>query len=431
MKTTFKVSYYLRSNYENKEGKSPVMLRMYLGGEMANLGSTKIFVDKSKWSNKTSRMIGRTAEALSVNASIDALTTTLMQIYRKYETSESLSLDLIRSVFLGTDKEFTTFLPVFDKYIDSITQQVGKTLTKGTFYKYKVVRQNFQSFLQAKYHRRDIGLSELTSAVVQDFELYLTSVVGGAHNTTTKKLRNLKTVVNYARNRGLIMHDPFANHKLHYELVDRGYLTEEEVLRIMKKHFDIERLELVKNIFIFSCFTGLAYIDVYNLTYDKIVTVEDRQWLITKRYKTSVDENVMLLNIPLAIIRKYYDINRKGGKVFPMMSNQRINSYLKEIADLCGIKKNLTFHMARHTFGTMSLSAGIPIESIARMMGHASISSTQVYAQVTDKKISEDMDRLIAKYKAKDNNTTNADVDAATKKIPLIVSLNGRKGDTA
>jgi len=106
MKTTFKVSYYLRSNYENKEGKSPVMLRIYLGGEKANLGSTKIFVDKSKWSNKTSRMIGRTAEALSINASIDALTTTLMQIYRKYETSEELSIDLIRSVFLGTDKEY-------------------------------------------------------------------------------------------------------------------------------------------------------------------------------------------------------------------------------------------------------------------------------------------------------------------------------------
>lgn len=377
--------------------KIPVMLRMYLGGEMANLGSTKIFVDKSKWSNKTSRMIGRTAETLSVNASIDALTTTLMQIYRKYETSESLSLDLIRSVFLGTDKEFTTFLPVFDKYIDSITQQVGKTLTKGTFYKYKVVRQNFQSFLQAKYHRRDIGLSELTSAVVQDFELYLTSVVGGAHNTTTKKLRNLKTVVNYARNRGLIMHDPFANHKLHYELVDRGYLTEEEVLRIMKKHFDIERLELVKNIFIFSCFTGLAYIDVYNLTYDKIVTVEDRQWLITKRYKTSVDENVMLLDIPLAIIRKYYDINRKGGKVFPMMSNQRINSYLKEIADLCGIKKNLTFHMARHTFATMSISKGVPMESVSKMLGHTNIRITQIYARITNKKVEHDMEQLADK----------------------------------
>lgn len=396
MKTTFKVSYYLRSNYENKEGKSPVMLRMYLGGEMANLGSTKIFVDKSKWSNKTSRMIGRTAEALSVNASIDALTTTLMQIYRKYETSESLSLDLIRSVFLGTDKEFTTFLPIFDKYIDSITQQVGKTLTKGTLYKYKVVRQNFEDFLQEKYHRKDIGLTELTSAVVQDFELYLTSVVGGVHNTTTKKLRNLKTVINYARNRGLIMHDPFANHKLHYELVDRGYLTEEEVLRIMKKRFEIERLELVRNIFIFSCFTGLAYIDVYNLTYDKIVTVENRQWLITKRYKTSIDENVILLDIPLAIIRKYYDIDRKGGKVFPMMSNQRLNSYLKEIADLCGIKKNLTFHMARHTFATtICLENGLPIETVSKMLGHRFISTTELYAKVSKSKIAREMKPLM------------------------------------
>ena len=145
------------------------------------------------------------------------------------------------------------------------------------------------------------------------------------------------------------MHDPFANHKLRYELVDRGYLTEEEVLRIMKKHFDIERLELVKNIFIFSCFTGLAYIDVYNLTYDKIVTVEERQWLITKRYKTSVDENVMLLDIPLAIIRKYYDINRKGGESLSYVEQPAYQLiFEKKIADLCGIKKNLTFHMARY-----------------------------------------------------------------------------------
>lgn len=258
MKTNFKVSYYLRSNYENKEGKSPIMLRIYLGGEMANLGFTKLFVDKSKWSNKTSRMIGRTAEALSINASIDALTTTLMQIYRKYETSDELSVDFIKSVFFGTDKEFTTFLPVFDKYLESITLQVGKTLTKGTLYKYRVVRQNFQDFLQEKYHRKDLGLNEITSAIIQDFQLYLTSVVGGVHNTTTKKLRNLKTVINYARNRGLITHDPFANYKLHYELVDRGYLTEEEVLRIMKKRFEIERLELVRNNLYLLLFYGTS-----------------------------------------------------------------------------------------------------------------------------------------------------------------------------
>lgn len=397
MKTNFKVSYYLRSNYENKEGKSPIMLRIYLGGEMANLGSTKLFVDKSKWSNKTSRMIGRTAEALSINASIDALTTTLMQIYRKYETSDELSVDFIKSVFFGTDKEFTTFLPVFDKYLESITLQVGKTLTKGTLYKYRVVRQNFQDFLQEKYHRKDLGLNEITSAIIQDFQLYLTSVVGGVHNTTTKKLRNLKTVINYARNRGLITHDPFANYKLHYELVDRGYLTEEEVLRIMKKRFEIERLELVRNIFIFSCFTGLAYIDVYNLTYDKIVTMEGRQWLISNRYKTGIDSNVLLLDIPLSIIKKYDDKDRKDNKVFPMMSNQRINSYLKEIADLCGIKKNLTFHLARHTFATMSISKGVPMESVSKMLGHTNIRVTQIYARITNKKVEHDMELLSKK----------------------------------
>ena len=134
-----------------------------------------------------------------------------------------------------------------------------------------------------------------------------------------------------------------------------------------------------------------------NLTYDKIVTVEDRQWLITKRYKTSVDENVMLLDIPLTIIRKYYDINRKGGEVFPMMSNQRINSYLKEIADLCGIKKNLTFHMARHTFATMSISKGVPMKSVSKMLGHTNIRITQIYARITNKKVERDMEELAGK----------------------------------
>ena len=397
MKTCFKVSYYLRSNYENKEGKSPIMLRIYLGGEMANLGSTKLFVDKSRWSNKTSRMIGRTAEALSINASIDALTTTLMQIYRKYESSPALSLDLIKSVFFGKDKDFTTFLPVFDKYLESITLQVGRTLTKGTLYKYRVVRQNFQEFLKEKYHRKDLGLTEMTNAVVQDFHLYLVSVVGGVHNTTTKKLRNLKTVVNYARNRGLIMHDPFANYKLHYELVDRGFLTEEEVLCIMKKTFEIERLELVRDIFVFSCFTGLAYIDVYNLTYDKIITMEGKQWLISSRHKTGVESNILLLDIPLSIIKKYFDKDRKGNKVFPMMSNQRINSYLKEIADFCGIKKNLTFHLARHTFATMSISKGVPMESVSKMLGHSNIRVTQIYARITNKKVENDMEELAKK----------------------------------
>lgn len=397
MKLNFKVSYYLRSNYENKEGKSPVMLRVFLNGEMANFGTTKIFVDKTMWNNTTSRVKGRTAEALSVNASLDAISTTLHGIYRRFESDESLSLDKIRSAFVGKDKEYTTFLPVFDKFIEDIRQRVGHTISKESLQKYSVLRRHFAEFLLYKFSRKDIGLSEFTPAVVQDFELYLSTVAKCAYNTSVKKMKTLKTITIYALKRGFLLADPFINHRFHLEPVDRGFLTDEEILKIANKDFGIERLELVRDIFIFSCFTGLAYIDVANLTPDNIVTMDDKQWIMTKRQKTSIETNVLLLDIPKAIIAKYSDKTYRDGKLFPVLSNQKTNSYLKEIADLCGIKKNLTFHLARHTFATMSLSKGVPMESVSKMLGHTNIKTTQIYARITNKKIEHDMEQLAGK----------------------------------
>ncbi|ETK03456.1 tyrosine recombinase, partial [Tannerella sp. oral taxon BU063 isolate Cell 5] len=373
MRMNFKVSFYLRSNYENKEGKSPVMLRIFLGGEMTNFGTTKIFVKKSLWSNATSRLRGRTTEALSVNAALDAISTTLYGIYRKYENDESLSLDLIRTVYFGKNREFTSFLPVFDKFLEDIKQRVGKTIGADSLQKYSVLRRHFAEFLMYKYSRKDIGLNEFTPAVVQDFHLYMSTVAGCAYNTSVKKVKTLKTITIYAQKRGFLLHDPFVNHHFHMEPVDRGFLTDEEILRVANKDLGIQRLELVRDIFIFSCFTGLAYIDVANLTPDHIVTMDDKQWIMTKRQKTSVETNVLLLDIPRAIIAKYSHKTYRDGKLFPVLTNQKTNSYLKEIADLCGIKKKLTFHLARHTFATMSLSKGVPIESVSKMLGHTNI----------------------------------------------------------
>ena len=393
----FKVSFYLRSNYENKEGKSPVMLRIFLGGEMTNFGTTKIFVKKSLWSNATSRLRGRTTEALSVNAALDAISTTLYGIYRKYENDESLSLDLIRTVYFGKNREFTSFLPVFDKFLEDIKQRVGKTIGADSLQKYSVLRRHFAEFLMYKYSRKDIGLNEFTSAVVQDFHLYMSTVAGCAYNTSVKKVKTLKTITIYAQKRGFLLHDPFVNHHFHMEPVDRGFLTDEEILRVANKDLGIQRLELVRDIFIFSCFTGLAYIDVSNLTPDHIVTMDDKQWIMTKRQKTSVETNVLLLDIPRAIIAKYSHKTYRDGKLFPVLTNQKTNSYLKEIADLCGIKKKLTFHLARHTFATMSLSKGVPIESVSKMLGHTNIRTTQIYARITNKKIEHDMQQLSEK----------------------------------
>ena len=210
-------------------------------------------------------------------------------------------------------------------------------------------------------------------------------------------MKTLKTITIYAQKRGYLLHDPFLNHRFHLEPVNRGFLTDEEILKIANKELGIQRLEQVRDMFIFSCFTGLAYIDVSNLTPDNIVMLDDKQWIMTKRQKTSVETNVLLLDIPKSIIAKYNHKTYREGKLFPILSNQKTNSYLKEIADLCGIKKNLTFHMARHTFATMSLSKGVPMESVSKMLGHTNIKTTQIYARITNKKIEHDMEQLADK----------------------------------
>lgn len=397
MRMNFKVSFYLRSNYQNKEGKSPVMLRVFLNGEMANFGSTKIFVDKLLWNNATSRLKGRTAEALSVNAALDSISTTLHGIYRKFEENEMLSLDKIKMFYSGKEREYTTFLPVFDKFNEDIRQRVGHTISRDSLQKYMVLRRHFSEFLQYKYGRRDIGLNELLPVLIHDFELYLSTIAGCAYNTAVKKMKTLKTVTIYALKRGYLLQDPFLNHHFHLEPVNRGFLTDEEILKIANKDLDIPRLELVRDIFLFSCFTGLAYIDVSNLTPDNIVTLDDKQWIMTKRQKTSVETNVLLLEIPKSIIAKYSGKTYRDGKLFPMLTNQKTNAYLKEIADLCAIKKNLMFHLARHTFATMSLSKGVPMESVSKMLGHTNIKTTQIYARITNKKIEHDMEQLADK----------------------------------
>ena len=179
--------------------------------------------------------------------------------------------------------------------------------------------------------------------------------------------------------------------------MNRGFLTDEEVLQIVNKELNIPRLKLVRDIFIFSCFTGLAYIDVANLTPDNIVMLGGKEWIMTKRQKTSVETNVLLLDIPKRIISKYSHQTYRDGKLFPILSNQKMNSYLKEIADICGISKNLTFHLARHTFATLCLSKGVPMESVSKMLGHTNIRTTQIYARITNKKIEHDMEQFADK----------------------------------
>lgn len=397
MKSIFRTAFYLRSNYVNKEGKTPVMLRIYLNNERLSLGSTGIAVVQTQWDSVNEKIKGRTTEALSINLELDNIRNGLQSIYRKLEDSDDLCLERIKTEFLGKKTDIDTVMQLFDKHNTDIAQQVGVSVAPATLQKYNVCKRRFAEFLQHNYKRSDLKLPELTFTVIREFDIYLRTIVGQNPNTATKTMKTFKTIVILGGKMGVIHHDPFLNHRFHLDPVNRGFLTDEEILSIANKDFGIKRLELVRDIFIFSCFTGLAYIDVANLTPDHIVTMGDKQWIMTQRQKTNVSTNVLLLDIPKSIIEKYGEQTYRDGNLFPILSNQKTNSYLKEIADLCGIKKNLTFHLARHTFATMSLSKGVPIESVSKMLGHTNIKTTQIYARITNKKIEHDMELLAGK----------------------------------
>ena len=397
MKSIFRVVFYLRSNYVNKEGKTSVMLRIYLNNERLSLGSTGISVKSSQWDKEKERIKGRTTEALNTNLQLDNIASGLQSIFRRIEMSDVVSLERIKSEFLGKKEEIDTLMQLFEKHNGDVAKQVGVSVGKATLQKYNVCKRHFSEFLEKQYKRSDLKLTELTYVVIREFDLYLRTEVGQNPNTATKTMKTFKTITLLGQKMGVLLHDPFMNHRFHIEPVNRGFLTDEEILLIAHKQINIPRLELIRDIFIFSCFTGLAYIDVSNLTPDHIVTLGDKRWIMTQRQKTSVETNVLLLDIPKAIIAKYGGKTYRNGKLFPMLTNQKTNSYLKEIADICGIKKNLTFHLARHTFATMSLSKGVPMESVSKMLGHTNIRTTQIYARITNKKIEHDMEELADK----------------------------------
>ena len=243
----------------------------------------------------------------------------------------------------------------------------------------------------------DMNVKDITPSFVKAFHEYLITECDLSHNVAVKSMQKFKTVVFIAKDNGIITTNPFCKYHFRFKKVDRGYLNENELQLLLNKRIVNNRLASTKDVFLFSCFTGLAYIDIYNLRSENIVTGQDgRKWIYTSRQKTDTKVKVPLLPIAETILRKYEGV-MTGGKLLPVYSNQRTNSYLKEIAGVCDIDKDLTFHMARHTFATIvTLQNGVPIESVSKMLGHTNIQTTQIYARILDKKISQDMSKVSA-----------------------------------
>ncbi len=423
MRSTFNVLFYIKRNEPKKDGRVVIMVRITINGIRSQF-SSKLLVQPEQWDNKNERVKGLVAEARNLNRLLENIRSSLNVHYNKFMSIDGhVTPERLKNIFLGLEEQEQTIISFFDKYNDQYKLKVGMTSTHKTYTRYLLTRERLVEFMKQRYNLSDMLIKEMTVSFIDEFYLYIRNNTECNHNSSLKFLQRFRTILYFAKNNGLSFNDPFGSFRFRYDKVNRGYLDQDELDILYTKKFPSVRLSQVRDIFIFSCYTGLAYVDVFELTEDKIRKAFDGHlWIMTKRQKTDVNTNVRLLDIPLAILEKYKG-KQKNGKVLPVISNQKINDYLEEIADICGIGKKITFHVARHTFAsTIALGNDVPMESIQSMLGHADIKTTQIYAHVIDRKLSRDMDKM-----AKAVNNRNPDVNAAEIKSRMAESIGIEK----
>lgn len=398
--SNFTIRFYIRRDQTNKDGTATIMIRVTVNGERA-VFSSKLSVDPKLWDNSANRAIGSSKAVKELNRMLEDIRATIRNHYYELERYEALvTAEKVRNAFLGITVRTESVLNLFRLILEEYNALSGISKSPATVQKYTRCYNRVVEFLKSKYKLSDMPLVEVDHKFIVDFECYLRTVSKCNENTSAKFLQTFRLVIIRAKENGYIKADPFSNYQIRIKRVDRGYLTQEELDSIARKKFATKRLEQIRDIFLFSCYTGLAYIDLKELKEENIRTSFDGNlWIMTHRQKTKTPVNVPLLDIPQSIIKKYKG-KLKDGKLLPVPSNQKTNQYLKEIADACKIEKNITFHLARHTFATtVTLSQGVPIESVSKMLGHTNIQTTQIYARITNEKISRDMAALAAKMR--------------------------------
>ena len=402
MKTKITLHFYAKSTKANSNGLLPIYVRLTVDGKRLEF-STKKFVEKSKWSSELAKMKGTTEEARSINSYLDLMKSKVLDAQMELlHRNETLSIENFKNKLLGTEERQRMLVPIFQDHNNKIKELVGKEYAPGTLERYTTSLKHTIEFMQWKYNISDIDITKIDHAFITDYEFWLRSVRNCANNTAVKYIKNFNKIIKLCLANDWLEKNPFANYKSKVKEVERVYLTENEIQSIIEKDFKTERLSVVRDIFLFSCFTGLAYIDVKNLTKSHIsYGIDGEKWIFTHRQKTESASKIPILPVTQMIIDKYENhpqcINE--NKLLPILSNQKMNAYLKEIAGVCEIEKELTFHIARHTFATtVTLTNGVPIESVSKMLGHKNLRTTQHYAKVLDRKVSDDMKILKDKF---------------------------------
>ena len=395
MRSTFKVLFYVKKGSEKPNGNLPLMCRLTVDGEIKQF-SCKMDIPLRLWDVKNNRASGKSVEAQKINLAVDKIRVEVNRRYQELmQTDGYVTAAKLKDTYLGIGVKQETLLKLFEQHNAEFAKKVGHSRAQGTFRRYQTVCSHIREFLPHTYKREDIPLKELNLTFINDFEYFLRTEKKCRTNTVWGYMIVLKHIISIARNDGRLPFNPFAGYINSPESVDRGYLTQKEIQTLMDAPMKNTYHELVRDLFVFSVFTGLAFIDVYNLRPEHVSEDSNGNlWIVKPREKTNNLCNIPLLSIPKQILDKYKDnpYCMDKGTLLPVPCNQKMNSYLKEIADLCGIKKNLTTHTARHSFASViALANNVSLPNVAKMLGHSSTRMTQHYAKVLDQTILRDM----------------------------------------
>ena len=397
-RTTFGLLFYIRRDKTNKRGEAPVFMRLTINGERAD-ASIKRFIEPHAWNSAKGKANEKSRGGKDLNLYLDAISANILRIQRDLELDKKeVSAQIILNRYLGKEQsDRHTLMEVFRAHNEKCRALSGISLAPATVIRYETTLRLTEEFLQKNYKKEDCYLDEVTNQFIEDFEFFLKTVRRCCHNTTSKYLMNFKKIVRIALAKGWMKKDPFAQIRFHLDPVEREFLEKQELKAMLNKEITITRLAQVRDIFCFCCLTGLAFTDVQQLKAEHLVAdIHGKIWIRKARQKTKNMCNIPLLDEAQKIIDRYkeHPYCQTRGVLLPVCSNQKMNSYLKELADICGIRKNLSTHCARHTFATLTLASGATIDNVAKMLGHANVNMTRRYAKVLDSSIMRDMEAV-------------------------------------
>lgn len=402
MRSTFKILFYANKG-KQKDGIVPIMGRITINGTQCQF-SCKHSIPLDMWDVKGNCAKGRSKEALQINRDLDNIKAQIIKHYQHLSDREAfVAAEMVRNSYQGFGSEYETLLNAFDKDIASFKKRVGKDRVISTLWAMQLSRKDVASFIESHYRRKDISMLELTPDFIKDFAAYLSTERGLASGTIWQRCMWLKGVVMRAHYNGKIPRNPFAQFHISPNCKEREFLTEEELKQVMTHEFEDANLAFVRDIFVFICWTALAFVDVKNLTTDDIVDVNGDKWIVSHRHKTNVPYQVKLMDVPLQLIERYKHL-QEDKLIFGKLNYWSICKKLKRVISACGIEKQISLHCGRHSWATLALSKGMPIESVSRVLGHTNIVTTQIYAKITNQKLDNDLTMLGNKLNASFKN---------------------------